>query len=121
MSSRKFFFIERSRLATLLRNYSFGTLINMLSALIFVELLVVLYSLKKGFLSEKIRAYSDLLRAAGILLRQKKGLQIMRKKSDKSVTESFSDELSHPYLDKFAVPVNKLLGFLSKIVRLLIR
>ena len=121
MSSKKFFLIERSRIATVLRNYSSDSLVIMLPSLLLVELMVVLYSIKRGLISKKMRAYSDVLKAANILRQQRRKLQSTRKKSDKLVVQTFADELAHPYLGEFAMLSNKLLRFTSRISRRFIR
>lgn len=121
MSSTKFFLIERGRLATILKNYSSRTLIVMLPLLFLIELIVLFYSLMKGFMSEKIGVYSNLIKNWGELLRKRREIQNIRRKSDTFVTSFFSEELTHPYLGGFSVVLSKLLGSLSRIVRPLIK
>ena len=121
MSSKKFYLIERSRIATVLRNYSSGSLAVMLPALVLVELMVVLYGFRRGFVSGKMRAYSDVLKATNILRRQRRKLQSMRKKSDKLVVQTFGIELDHPYIGESATLLNKLLSITSEISRRFIR
>jgi hypothetical protein len=121
MSSRKFFLIERGRLATILKNYSSRTLIVMLPLLFLIELIVLFYSFMKGFMSEKIGVYSNLIKNWGELLRKRREIQNIRRKSDTFVTSFFSEELTHPYLGGFSVLLSKLLGSLSRIVRPLIK
>lgn len=121
MSSRKFFLIERSRVASVFRNYSFRTLVVLFPALVFVELLVFSYCFLRGFLSEKIRVYGDLLRFRRLLISQRRELQGRRKMSDGFVSSFFSDGLTHIYLGAFATPINKLLSFLTKIAKPLVR
>jgi len=121
MSSRKFFLIERSRVASVFRNYSFRTLVVLFPALVFVELLVFSYCFLRGFLSEKIMVYGDLLRFRRLLISQRRKLQGRRKMSDGFVLSFFSDGLTHIYLGAFATPINKLLSFLTKIAKPLVR
>ncbi|MDH5266126.1 MAG: glycosyltransferase family 2 protein [Candidatus Bathyarchaeota archaeon] len=121
MSSKKFFFVERSRLATVFRNYSLCTLVNAFPLLLFIELLVLLYSLMNGFASEKIRSYSDILKNRKIILGQRIELQKKRKIPDSIVLKSFSHELDHPYLGRFAKVASRLLRFLSRIAKPLVK
>jgi GT2 family glycosyltransferase len=121
LSSTKFFLIERGRLATVLKNYSSRTLIVMLPLLFLIELIVFFYSFMKGFMSEKIGVYSNLIKNWGELLRKRREIQNIRRKSDTFVTSFFSEELTHPYLGGFSVVLSKLLGSLSRIVRPLIK
>jgi GT2 family glycosyltransferase len=120
MFSNKFYLIERSRLATVFRNYSFRTLIIMSPLLFAVELLVLSFSILNGFLPEKIKTYVDLLNARNVLLRQRKELQATRNKPDRFVINTFSDALIHLYLGRFTSPVNKFLRYTSKIIRPLV-
>lgn len=121
MSSRKFFLIERSRVASVFRNYSLRTLILLLPTLIFMELMVFSYCFSRGFLSEKVSVYADLLRNRRILVNQRRKLQGRRRMPDSFVLNFFSDGLTHIYFGAFAAPVNKLLSFLTKIVKPLVR
>lgn len=121
MSSKKFFLIERSRVASVFRNYSFRTLIVLFPTLVFVELLVFSYCFLRGFLSEKVRVYGDLLRFRRVLVSQRRELQGRRKMSDGFVSSFFSDGLSHEYLGAFGTPINRLLSLLAKIAKTLIR
>lgn len=121
MSSKKFFFVERSRLVTVFRNYSLCTLVNVFPLLLFIELMVLLYSLINGFASEKIRSYSDILKNRKIILGQRIELQKKRKIPDSIVLKSFSHELDHPYLGRFAKVASRLLRFLSRIAKPLIK
>jgi len=121
MSSKKFFLIERGRIASVFRNYSFRTLVVLLPALVLVELLVFLYCFWRGFLSEKVRVYVDLLRFRRVLIRQRRALQRRRRMSDCFVSMFFSDGMMHVYLGAFATPINELMNSLAKIVKPLIR
>ena len=121
MSSKKFFLIERSRLASVFRNYSTNTLIGLIPLLILIELSVLFYSFTNGFLKEKILVYSDLIRCKNILISQRKKLQRIRKKSDSDISCYFTTELNHPYLGKFSISANKMLHALCGLFRLVIR
>lgn len=121
MSSGKFFLIERGRLATVFRNYSFYTLTILFPGFISIECLVLLYCCKNGLIAKKLLGYSDLIKAKGTLINQRKKLQKIRRNSDRSVIDYFSDELNHPYLGEFAVIINKIFLFFCKTLRPLIR
>ena len=121
MSSKKFFLIERSRIASVFRNYSFRTLVVLFPEIVFVELLVFSYCFLRGFLSEKMCVYTDLLRFRRVLLSQRRELQGRRKMADDFVSSFFSDGLTHVYLGAFATPINMLLSLLAKIAKPLIR
>lgn len=121
MSSRKFFLIERARLATLLRNYSVRTLVSLFPVFLSIETCVLLYGIKNRCVSKKIKGYSDIIKARNMLINQKRRINKTRKNSDGVVINCFTDEVVHPYLGVLAVPANKVLAFLGRYFRILIK
>jgi GT2 family glycosyltransferase len=121
LSSTKFFYIERGRLFTFFRNYFFRTIVLLLPAFIFVELLVLLYSLSHGFISEKIRVYADMLRLRKTIVNQRRKLQMRRKMTDSYVVRTFENGFTHIYFGIFALPLNKFFTFISKNLKPLIK
>lgn len=115
-SSSKFFLIERGRLATLLKNYSTRTLALMLPILFLIEGAILFYSLRKGFVSRKIRAYSDIAKNWDLLLEERSKTQKLRITSDAFVKDSFKEEIVHPYLGRSAI-LAKLLCSFSKFTK----
>ena len=82
---------------------------------------VFLYSFKSGFVSKKIMAYSDLIKAKNVIAEQRRTLSKIRKNSDGAVVKYFTDELIHPYFGIWGTPVNRVLSFLGRTLRLFIR
>jgi hypothetical protein len=115
LSSMKFFLIERGRISTILRNYSVRTLVSMMPAFVGIEFLVFSYGLARGFASEKIRVYSDIIKNRGRLFKERKKLQDNRRLSDDSIIGCFLTQLNHPYLGDFSTPVNSVLTFFSNL------
>jgi GT2 family glycosyltransferase len=115
MSRKKFFLIERSRIMSVLRNYSSKTIVFLLPGLICTELAVFLYSLLNGFFPEKVHVYADLLKLRKLLMNQRKELQARRMVPDKYVFRYFNHGLNHLYLGALSRPADKLLSFLTKI------
>ncbi len=115
MSQRKFFLLERARLASLLRNYSTSTLVCLFPSCLLIELSTLLYSLKSGCFTKKILAYSDIIKSRDSLLSEKR--QLARTESDKLVIKSFSNDVIHPYFGILGNCVNKGLTLLSKNIR----
>jgi len=116
LSSLKFYYIERNRIATLVKNYSNRTLILLLPILLMFELAVILYSLSSGRLPEKIRGYVGLFKSRRNLIEQRRQLQAKRRFSDRVVMEVFVDEMKHSYLGSAIGTVNKIVHLLSWIV-----
>ena len=121
LSEKKFFLIERARLATLYRNYDAKTLACLFPALLAVEMIMLLFSFKKGFASKKIRAYSDLIKAKKVLSYQKRQLLKNRKRSDKAILNHFTNGFFHPYLGTLSNPINKCLVFVGRYLRAFVR
>ncbi len=121
MSHEKFSLIERSRIASIFRNYSSKSLTIMLPGLAVAELFVFSYCLKSGFLRDKVNVYADLIRLRRLLAIQRREMQLRRKVPDEYVFHYFSDGLTHVYLGAFAQPVNKLLSFAAKTIKLFVR
>jgi GT2 family glycosyltransferase len=120
MSRTKFFLIERSRIASIIRNYSFKTIVILLPGIVIIEFALILYSTMKGLLREKIRVYADLLRLRSYLISQREIIQSKRVVSDFYVHNHFCDGLLHVYLGAFGKPVDKILSFITKLIKSLL-
>jgi len=115
----KFYYIERNRLITIVKNYKIKTLLLLLPAFLFFEIGIVSYSIFKGFFIEKIRAYFDFIKLLPKTLSKRKTIQKSRNVSDKNVVEGFIskiefEEVSNPLLDKVANPLFELYWRLVK-------
>ena len=115
-SRLKFYYLERNRIATLLKNYSDRTLILLLPILLLSELAVILYSLASGWLPEKIKGYVDLFKSRRNLMAKRRQLQSKRRFGDRVVMKVFVDEMKHFYLGSAIGPLNKILRLLRWIV-----
>jgi len=115
-SRLKFYYLERNRIATLIKNYSHRTLILLFPILLLFELAVILYSLRTGWLPQKIKGYIDLFKSRRDLIAQRRQLQSRRRFSDRVVIEVFVDEMEHFYLGSAIGPLNKIVHLLSWIV-----
>jgi len=116
LSNLKFYYLERNRIATIVKNYSDQTLILLLPILLLFELAVVFYSLRRGWLREKIKGYVDLFKSRRSLMAQRRQLQAKRRFGDSVVMRVFVNEMKHSYLGSTAAPLNKIAQFLSWIV-----
>lgn len=117
LSPRKFYLLERGRLASAIRNYAHSTLVIMLPSLVIAEIMVLIYSLSTGFISEKIGVYSDIIKYRKLLRGQRKLLQSKRSKPDRYIVASFCNGLSHIYLKNNSRLLNSFLLFFSRLVR----
>ncbi len=119
-SKKKLFLVERNRLITLLKNYSSNTLLVLMPLLSIVELSVLGYSLRNGWLSNKMLMYSDIFKFRNNILKQRRLLQSQRTISDREVVETFSQEV-HLYNSSYIQIFNKATVSLVKKLRPLIK
>lgn len=114
LSRRKFYFLERNRVLTILKNYSSRSLTILLPLLIFSELSVLAFSILQGLLGEKVKSYVDVLRLRRHLIVQRHFTQKRRRVSDKSVAGLFLLEIDHSYFGEAVKPLNRIMCFLGR-------
>lgn len=95
LSGSKYYFLERNRLATLMKNYRKNTLVLLLPLLLGVELLMLLLALSRLWLGWKIRGYADLIRARAYLSSERVRIQSSRCLEDRMVMNNFSITFRH--------------------------
>ncbi len=121
LSPSKLYLIERGRLATIIRNYSYSNLVSMLPSFILVEFFVLLYSSLSGLMSAKIASYADVLRNLGFILNQKKALQSRRTSPDSAVVASFSTGFRHVYFGSLSTAADKVMNLISGVAKSVVR
>jgi GT2 family glycosyltransferase len=90
---RKLFYIERNRLLTIFKNYSFKTLLLIFPMLVLIELLMVIFAVIQGWGLVKIRSYVELWKLRHHIVGQRKEIQTTRNISDKRIVEVFLPKL----------------------------
>lgn len=108
-SSRKFYLLEFERVLSIWKNYSRRTLVLLAPALILVEISVLLYAGVKGWLTEKLRSYADLLRIRQIVAERRRSIQTRRLLHDGTILERFVVEIEHPYMGTSGAVFNRLI------------
>lgn len=117
---QKFFYTERNRINTIIKNYSKKSLILIAPALFVVEFFLLGYCFYKGWFDEKKRSYIDIWRHRFYVFQQRGLTQKLRRVSDRELTEHFVSTITFSH---FAHPVvkyllNPLLFFYWKLIRL---
>lgn len=102
-SKRKLYLLERNRIATLLKNYSKRTIILLLPGIIINESAAILYSLRSGWLWEKLAGYGWNLRNLRKTARKRREIQEFRKVSDREIAAQFSGGISFSGLKSTAL------------------
>jgi len=123
-SIKKFYFMERNRFIVMLKNYKVGTLILIFPALLIMEIGLLLFAIKGGFLLEKLKAYFYFLKPGNWqkILRARKIVQTSRKISDREAIKNFSGIILHQETDNILLRLiaNPLLNlywaFIKKII-----
>jgi len=107
MTLPRFRYLERGRHYTLLKDYSYSTLLGMLPALGFAECITLCYSVLRGprYVVEKLRCYGWLLRAHRQIAEAHRVSQSVRRVSDREIVTllQHGTELRHAPLPKWLV------------------
>jgi len=107
-SGKKFYLLEFERLLSIWKNYSRRTLLILAPLLLLVEASVLLHATFKGWLAEKLRSYSDLLRVREAVARERRVIEARRAIPDGTVIRSFVAEIEHPYVGAGGPVLNRL-------------
>jgi GT2 family glycosyltransferase len=83
MNPRKFYFLERNRLLTLLKNLELPTLLSLAPSLLLGELATLIFAVQKGYLSSWIQARLWLLSHTGTALQARRQAQRLRRLPDR--------------------------------------
>lgn len=111
-NERKWFWLERNRLAMVIRNYPGRLLALVAPALVGTELVLLLVSARQGWLGAKLKGYRDLLRWVPRLRRERRQIQAARR----ITTGEFADLLT-PDLDSPLIPAFARKGLVRTILR----
>jgi len=116
-SPRKFYLLEFERVLSVWKNYSRRTLVLLAPLLFLLEASVIVYAAFNGWLTEKIRSYSDLLCLRGAVARRKRSIQARRIIPDGAIVRRFLTELEHPYVGPLGSILNRLTAWFFARVR----
>lgn len=123
-SIKKYYFMERNRYLTILKNYKILTLLMLLPALMIMEIGLFVYAVKNGWWLEKLKVYSYFLHLKNWkkILIARRQVQKIRTLSDSEVVKKFSglilhQEISNKVVEKIA---NPLFNLYWKAIKLLI-
>lgn len=111
-SPRKLYLLEFERLLSIWKNYSDRTLLILAPLLLLVEASVLVHATSKGWLAEKLRSYSDLLRLREAVVRARRTIQARRVIHDSIIAQSFVTEIEHPYVGAGGPILNHLIAWI---------
>ena len=122
-SGRKYFWLERNRLAMIARNYPTALLVLLLPALIATELALLIVARRQGWLRKKLAADLALLRWIPRLLRERRLIQASRTITTGEFAAALTADLDSPYFPDFVRrnPLRAAMRLYWRFVRLLLR
>ncbi len=121
--SRKFFWLERNRLAMIVRTYPAALLLPVAPVLMLTEVAILAAASRGGWLRSKLAADFAFLRWLPRLLRERRRIQASRRISADRLAGIMTADLDSPYFPAFVStgPVRLLLRSYWGLVRLLLR
>lgn len=119
---RKWFYLERNRLFSVLANYEARTLLVLAPLLLVTELGLLAVAAREGWLSEKLESYAALLRLRRRLRAQRRAVQGSRRRADAEVLDLMDDRLDSALLSGGAAALaNAFCVPYMRVVRRLLR
>ena len=122
-SMRQYYWFERNRLWTMLKNYKIATMVLIFPAWLLMETAQLFYALKNKKLKDKIRAYGFLFsaRERKILKAKREEIQSKRCRSDRQVVGRFTGVILFQPLDSLALKIANFIFFIYwRVVKLFI-
>ena len=101
-NDRKWFWLERNRLAMVIRNYPQPMLALVAPALVATELVLLLVSARQGWLGAKLKSYRDLIRWLPRLRSERRQILATRKISPRQFADLLTPDLDSPLIPAFA-------------------
>lgn len=115
----KYYYMERNRLYVAMKNFRLATLIIFFPAWLVMEIGLLFYAIKNGWLKEKLKGYVWILRNFKYLLQERKKIQKLRRVSDKEILRLFYasirfQDVDNPLLTELANPLMEAYFWLAK-------
>lgn len=102
-SISKYYFMDRNRIITALKNYTFFSLIILFPAFLIMEIGLLFFSIFNGWLAKKIKVYLYFLNPVtwNYIWRERKIIQKNRVIKDKDLIAMLSGKISYQEVDSF--------------------
>jgi GT2 family glycosyltransferase len=93
--TRKYYWLDRNRILTMIKNYQFSTLLLISPAFVFMELGVLLFAFQKGWLRDKLKVYQYFLSWKNwkYILAARRNSQALRRVRDRDIIGMFSGRI----------------------------
>lgn len=122
-SIQKYYWMDRNRIITIIKNYHWVTLLLIFPAFIVMEGGLILFSLQSGWLAEKLKVWRYFLSLKNWtrLLRQRRQIQATRQTNEKKITSLITGQIWYQEIGSWKLRLaNSIFGLYWKIVRSLI-
>ena len=117
----KYYHMERNRQIVALKNYRWATLLIFFPAWLVMEVGIMLFALKNGWLKEKLRGYGWILKNAGKIIAARRAIQGERVVSDRQILRLFVSgikfqDVDNPLLKYLANPLMSAYFHLARLI-----
>lgn len=120
LGPKKFFYLERARMVSVLRNFTARTLVVLAPSLLLIDVAMGIYCIKSGMFREKLAAGIDVWKNLGSIMSERRLIQSTRKVSDTQIIRACSREINHPYFDSSPAAKKLLDGLSAACMKLLL-
>jgi len=124
LENQKYYWLDRNRILSMLKNYQLSTLIFISFAFLFMELGLLLFVLKRGLLREKFKVYKYFINSENwhYILRVRRDSQAVRRLADKDILKIFSGRIWYDEIGGLGLKVfNVVFGCYWRLAKSFIR
>jgi GT2 family glycosyltransferase len=107
---RKWFYLERNRIFSVLSNYEGRTLLRLAPLLLLSEVGLLAIAAAQGWLPQKLQAYRSVFSLRRSLVTHRRRVQALRQRSDRELLPLFATRLESPFLPELP---NRIAGRLT--------
>lgn len=122
-SIKKYYWMERNRIITILKNYRLASLILIFPAFIIMELGMWIFAFKNNWWKEKFKVYLWFLKIKNwkYILKQRKKSQALRKIKDGKIIKMFTGKIWYQEIDDWKLRfANKIFNIYFTIIKYII-
>jgi GT2 family glycosyltransferase len=94
-NARKYYWLDRNRILTIIKNYQAATLLLISPVFVFMEIGLLLFALQKGWFRDKLNVYKYFLSSKNrqYILRARRTSQALRRVKDRDIIGMFSGRI----------------------------
>ena len=122
-SIQKYYWMDRNRIITIIKNYHWLTLVLIFPAFIIMELGLALFAFQSGWYKEKLKVWKYFLSIANwqMLLKKRHHIQVSRQTSERKIVSLISGKIWYQDIGNWKLRlVNPIFGLYWKVVRSLV-